>query len=174
MSKKVVQAFFGTGKGKTSAAVGQCIRSASLGYSTIVIQFLKGNDAEEFSYLSKLNSDDIKLFRFDKHRRKFCDLNEEEKKEETQNVLNGFHFAKKVLETGECDVLILDEVLGMVDLGIITVEDIIELINCNDMAERIVLTGNELPDELLPHLDVISEIQLIKDNTEIQLIKDNT
>ena len=95
----------------------------------------------------------------------YCDLNEEQKKEERQNVLNGFHFAKKVIETGECDVLVLDEVLGMVDLGIITTEDIIELIKLRDDYVRLVLTGNELPDKLLPYMDVISEIQLIKDNT---------
>ena len=99
MSKKIVQAFFGSGKGKTSAAVGQCIRAASLGNSTIIIQFLKGNDVEEFNFLSKLEPE-IKLFRFDKNKASYCDLNEEQKKEERQNVLNGFHFAKKVIETG--------------------------------------------------------------------------
>ena len=53
----------------------------------------------------------------------------------------------------------------MVDLGIITTEDIIELIKLRDDYVRLVLTGNELPDKLLPYMDVISEIQLIKDNT---------
>ncbi len=164
MSKKIVQAFFGSGKGKTSAAVGQCIRAASLGNSTIIIQFLKGNDAEEFSFLSRLEPE-IKLFRFDKNSVSYCDLTEEQKKEERQNVLNGFNFAKKVIETGECDVLVLDEVLGMVDLGIISTEDIIDLIRLRDDYVRLVLTGNELPESLLPYLDVISEIQLIKVNT---------
>ena len=164
MSKKIVQAFFGSGKGKTSAAVGQCIRAAGLGNSTIIIQFLKGNDAEEFSFLSRLEPE-IKLFRFDKNSVSYCDLTEEQKKEERQNVLNGFNFAKKVIETGECDVPVLDEVLGMVDLGIISTEDIIDLIRLRDDYVRLVLTGNELPESLLPYLDVISEIQLIKDNT---------
>lgn len=164
MSKKIVQAFFGSGKGKTSAAIGQCIRAAGMGNSTIIIQFLKGNDAEEFSFLSRLEPE-IKLFRFDKNVMSYCDLTEAEKKEERQNVLNGFHFAKKVIETGECDILVLDEVLGMVDLGIITTEDIIDLIQLRDDDVRLVLTGNELPEKLLPYLDVISEIQLIKDNS---------
>lgn len=164
MSKRIVQAFFGSGKGKTSAAVGQCIRAAGLGYSAIIIQFLKGNDVEEFSFLSKLEPE-IKLFRFDKNKASYCDLTEEQKKEERQNVINGFHFAKKVIETGECEVLVLDEVLGMVDLGIITTDDIIELIELRDDYVRLVLTGNELPDKLLPYVDIISEIQLIKDNT---------
>ena len=60
MDRRIVQVFYGPGKGKTSAAVGQCIRAASLGQSVIIIQFLKGNDAEEFNFLEKLEPD-IKL-----------------------------------------------------------------------------------------------------------------
>ena len=35
------------------------------------------------------------------------------------NIRNGFNFAKKVVATGECDMLILDEVLGIIDQNII-------------------------------------------------------
>ena len=55
MGKRIVQVFYGPGKGKTSAAVGQCIRAASLGQSVIIIQFLKGKDAEEFNFLERLD-----------------------------------------------------------------------------------------------------------------------
>ena len=41
MSQRIVQVYYGSGKGKTSAAVGQCIRAAGLGQSVIIIQFLK-------------------------------------------------------------------------------------------------------------------------------------
>ena len=64
MDRRIVQVFYGPGKGKTSAAVGQCIRAASLGQSVIIIQFLKGKDAEEFNFLEKLEPD-VKLFRFE-------------------------------------------------------------------------------------------------------------
>ena len=57
MDRKIVQVFYGAGKGKTSAAVGQCIRAASLGQSVIIIQFLKGKDAEEFNFLERLEPD---------------------------------------------------------------------------------------------------------------------
>ena len=57
MSQRIVQVYYGSGKGKTSAAVGQCIRAAGLGQSVIIIQFLKGKDAEEFSFLNRLEPD---------------------------------------------------------------------------------------------------------------------
>ena len=143
MGKRIVQVFYGPGKGKTSAAVGQCIRAASLGQSVIIIQFLKGKDAEEFNYLERLEPD-IKLFRFEKSEESYDSLLPSQKKEEQQNILNGFNFAKKVIDTGECDVLVLDEVLGLLDFGIIEVSDIIKLIELRDDYTRLVLTSLNL------------------------------
>lgn len=164
MDSRVVQVFYGSGKGKTSAAVGQCIRAASLGQSVIIIQFLKGNDAEEFNFLEKLEPD-IKLFRFEKEKEKFNDLLASQQKEERQNILNGVNFARKVIDTGECDVLVLDEILGLIDLDIISTQDIIRLIELRDDYTRLVLTGQNLPEALIPYADVISKIDLEKDET---------
>ena len=164
MGKKTVQVYYGTGKGKTSAAVGQCIRAAGQGLSVIIIQFLKGKEADEFNFLGKLEPE-IKLFRFEKADRSYDLLLASQQKEEKQNILNGFNFAKKVIDTGECDVLVLDEVLALPDLGIITVDDIINLTSMREDYCRIVLTGRNLPRELLPYADVVSKIDLEKDDT---------
>lgn len=164
MSKGIVQVYYGTGKGKTSAAVGQCIRAAGQGLSVIIIQFLKGKEADEFNFLGKLEPE-IKLFRFEKADRSYDLLLASQQKEEKQNILNGFNFAKKVIDTGECDVLVLDEVLALPDLGIITVDDIISLTSMREDYCRIVLTGRNLPRELLPYADVVSKIDLEKDDT---------
>lgn len=162
MDRKIVQVFYGAGKGKTSAAVGQCIRAASLGQSVIIIQFLKGKDAEEFNFLERLEPD-IKLFRFEKSNGSYDELPDSQKKEERQNILNGFNFAKKVIDTGECDVLVLDEVLNLLDWDIVSAEDIIHLIQLKDDYCRLVLTGRRLPAEIAEHADVISKIELEKD-----------
>ena len=165
MSKRVVQVYYGGGKGKTSAAVGQCIRAASRGQGVIIIQFMKGKDAEEYSFLEKLEPD-IKLFRFEKEIDSYDMLPAKKQEEEQQNILNGLNFAKKVLDTGECDVLVLDEVLGLIDIGIIDVDYIIKLIDIRDDYSRLVLTGQNLPDKLVPYVDIISKIDLMKDTTE--------
>ena len=162
MDRKIVQVFYGPGKGKTSAAVGQCIRAASLGQSVYIIQFLKGKDAEEFGFLERLEPD-IKLFRFEKEMLSYKELLASQQKEERQNILNGFNFARKVIDTGECDVLVLDEVLGLLDLEIISVEDILNLIDLRDDYSRLVLTGRELPEAIAERADIISKIDLEKD-----------
>lgn len=163
MGKKIVQVFYGPGKGKTYAAVGQCIRAASLGQSVIIIQFLKGKDAEEFNFLERLEPD-IKLFRFEKSEESYDLLLPSQQKEEKQNILNGFNFAKKVIDTGECDVLVLDEVLGLLDIGLIEVSDIIKLIELRDDYTRLVLTGRNLPEELRGYVNIISKLDLEKDD----------
>ena len=160
MGKRIVQVFYGPGKGKTSAAVGQCIRAASLGQSVIIIQFLKGKDAEEFNFLERLEPD-IKLFRFEKSEESYDLLLPSQQKEEKQNILNGFNFAKKVIDTGECDVLVLDEVLGLLDIGLIEVSDIIKLIELRDDYTRLVLTGRNLPEELREYVNIISKLDMI-------------
>ena len=58
---------------------------------------------------------EIKIFRFEKSDEDYVNLSEERKTEEWQNIRNGLNFAKKVLYTGECSLLILDEVLGLID-----------------------------------------------------------
>jgi cob(I)alamin adenosyltransferase len=161
MNKKVVQVYYGNGKGKTTAAVGQCIRGASLGHEVIIIQFLKGKDAEEFCFLNKLEPE-IKLFRFEKEKEVYSELSNEKQNEEKKNILNGLNFAKKVIETGECDILILDEVLDLIELGIVTVEDIIKIIELKDDYDKLVMTGKILSDELVGYVDMISEIKQIK------------
>lgn len=162
MSQRIVQVYYGSGKGKTSAAVGQCIRAAGSGQSVIIIQFLKGRDAEEFSFLSRLEPD-IKLFRFEKESEFYDALPASQQKEERQNIVNGFNFARKVIDTGECDVLVLDEVLGLIDLGIISIEDVIQLIGLREDYCKLVMTGRFLPPELEPYVDIVSKIDLEKD-----------
>lgn len=158
VQKKIVQIYYGKGKGKTTAAMGQSIRAATKGLQTIIIQFLKGKESEEFAYLKKLEPD-IKLFCFEKAEDMYQELSEEEQKEERQNIINGFNFARKVINAGECDMLVLDEVLGLVDLGIITIQDIIDLINIRDDYFKLVMTGQNLPDKLEEYADMISFIE---------------
>ena len=56
-------------------------------------------------------------------------------------------------------MLVLDEVLGLVDLGIISTEDIISLINMRDDYYKLIMTGQYLPPELEAHVDMISFIE---------------
>ena len=128
MREGKLQIYCGSGKGKTTAALGQAIKEASLGRSVFIVQFMKCRKAdEEISFIQRLEPE-IKLFRFQRREAAFENLEPEEQQEEIMNMKNGLNFAKKVLATGECDVLILDEVLGLVEKGIVSAEEVHELL----------------------------------------------
>ena len=111
-----------------------------------MIQFLKGNRKEDQDALKSLEPD-FKIFRFEKADAFFEDLSEEEKAEELINIKNGFNFAKKVIATGECDVLILDEVLGIIDRNIIELEEFEKLVSSKEDDMSLILTGKIFPEK---------------------------
>ena len=157
MESGIIQAFYGTGKGKTSAAVGQALRELQHGQRITMIQFLKGKVADEFQVLDRLEPD-VQIFRFDKSDVNYCDLSDREKEEEKANILNGINFSKKVLETGESDVIILDELLGLIDLGILTEDDVEDLLRIQGDYRKLIITGTKLPEQIRAYVDEVSEI----------------
>ena len=52
----------------------------------------------------------MKVFQFERSHGLFADLPKQQQEEELINLRNGFNYAKKVMVTGECEVLVLDEV----------------------------------------------------------------
>lgn len=166
MDGRIIQVIYGEGLGKSSAAVGKCIQALSHGKRVIFISFLKGKGFGEYECLKRLEPE-MKIFCFEKEEECYAALSLEKKEEEKQNILNGFHFANKVAETGECELLVLDEVLELLDLGMISIQDLYRLIeHSGNYDTSLVMTGKYIPKELLQHIDVVSEIRLVKDNSE--------
>ena len=158
MEKELTEVYCGNGKGKTALAIGQSLRVATQGKSVIVIQFLKGRDQRSLDFLQDVDNLDVKIFRVEKRECCYEDLTEEEKAEEKSNILNGLNFARKVVVTQECDFLVLDEILGLLDCGIITVEGIADILKHKDESMHIVMTGWNFPEELRPYVDVITTL----------------
>ena len=81
MDRGVIQVYYGEGHGKSTAAIGNAIRIASEGKSVIIIQFLKGKNENELTFLSRLEPE-IKNIPFCKIDECFEALSEEAKQEE--------------------------------------------------------------------------------------------
>lgn len=158
MNSGYVQVFCGNGDGKSSAAIGKGILSAIDGKNVILVQFMKQKNDNETKFFQRLEPE-IKLFRFEKNDISFNELSEENKKEEITNIRNGLNYAKKVLSIGECDVLILDEVLGLVDEGIIESSDLIPILEARTEDVTVILTGIIMPEEIKDYVDVVSKIE---------------
>lgn len=162
MSTGKIQVYYGEGRGKTSAALGYAIHEASKGESVIVIQFLKQKDEDEISFLGRLEPE-IRLFRFQKSEKFYRELPVEEQLEEQMNMKNGINYARKVLQTGECDILILDEVLGLLDEKIVPEEEILQLMALKSDDMHMIMTGQVISDGILKQANDVYEICIKKE-----------
>lgn len=158
MGRRYIHIFCGTGVGKTSAALGKGVREASEGKNVVLIQFLKEKQSGESMDFFKRLEPEVKLFRFQKFPENYENLTEREKADEVQNIKNGLNFAKKVLVTEECDVLILDEILGLTDKEIVTIEELHGLIQAVGDETELYLTGTSRCEELWPYVDEVTEL----------------
>lgn len=158
MEKNKIGVICGPGRGKTSLAIGESLKASTKGQSVIIIQFLKGSDRGELDYLEELKDMDIKIFRFEKQESSFNELSEQEQLDEKTNILNGVNFARKVIVTRECDFLVLDEVLGLIEMGIISRETVTELLSLKDESMHIVLTGRRMPEWLTGCVDTVTTV----------------
>ncbi len=161
MKKGMVHVICGPGKGKSASALGYGIVGALAEKKVIVIQYLKGIMEEDDAQLLKRLEPEMKVFRFARCHGLFEDLTEDQKAEEAINLKNGFNFAKKVMTTGECDMLVLDEILGLADKGIIQTEDLVRLLENHDSEMTLIMTGWECPEEIKPYVDQISFVENI-------------
>ena len=149
MKENLIQVICGPGKGKTASALGRGVTALLKGKTVIMVQFLKGSMETEGMEIVKRLEPEFKLFRFEKSPIFFDQLSEEEKDEARINIRNGLNFAKKVLVTGECDILILDEILGILDEGIISLEELKALIcQARQSEAELIMTGTVYPQEL--------------------------
>ena len=132
------------------------------GKNVVIIQFLKGKGLEESEFLRRLEPE-IKLFCFEKTDGDFTELSQEQQQEEICNIKNGLNFAKKVLTTGECDLLILDEVLGLIDNHIMSAEELKNLLEAGaDNETDIIMTGMALNDEVCALADEVTKMVTVR------------
>lgn len=164
MNTGKIEIICGNGSGKTALAIGRGVQALSRQKDVIIIQFLKGSQKQESLDAIKRLEPELKIFRFEKSDRYFEHLSEDEKQEELLNIRNGLNYAKKVMTTGECDLLILDEVLGLIDCAIISAEEMKAILDCRDEVD-VVLTGKVLPEALgriADRIDRIEQVQVDK------------
>ena len=157
MERGAIQVYYGEGHGKSTAAIGNAIRVASEGKSVIIMQFLKQKKENELTVRNRLEPE-IKIFRFAKSDECFEALSDSAKQDEIMNLRNGFNYGKKVVTTGACDMLILDEVLGIVDEKVISPEEICGLFAAKPEEMTLVCTGRVLDDKIREAADEIYNI----------------
>ena len=161
MDKGYIQVYTGNGKGKTTAALGLGMRAAGRGLKVLMVQFLKGTFTGELESVKKL-APEFNIIRFGETKKFFFALNDEEKRELGWKIQEEFRSLSKLLADNPCDVLILDEIMGTIANGFISVEEVTGLLDSKPEGMEIVLTGRDVPDEIAKRADLITEMVPIK------------
>jgi len=158
LEKGLVQVYTGDGKGKTTAAFGLALRAIGRGLKVYVIQFIKGGfDYGELYIVNKLPNLTLKAFGQGKF---VTDVPADPK--DIKLAKEAFKLAEKVVNSGEYDIVILDEVNVALHLRLIQVEDVVKLIKNKPFHVELVLTGRYAPKEIIEIADLVTEMREVK------------
>ena len=150
----LVHIYCGEGKGKTTCSVGLTVRACGYGLHVLFMQFLKSGDSSELKILKSLPGIDVLGT---KPIKKFSFQMTEEEKEETRQI-NAEQFADmvKMLENDHYDMLVLDEVLGSIEAGLLDDQLIVNFLKNRPEQLEVVMTGRYPTAELEELADYVS------------------
>lgn len=157
----LIMVFTGDGKGKTTAAVGQALRALGHGFRVFMIHFMKGRDYGEFLAMAQMPN--LTLVRAG--RDSFVNRDKPDPVD-LQLARDGFAQAEKAIISGDYDMVVLDEINVAVDYGMISEEELLELLKKKPAGLSVVLTGRSASPEVVKMADMVSEVLAIKHHYE--------
>ncbi len=152
----MIHIYTGDGKGKTTAALGLALRAIGTHKKVAILQFMKKPDTSEYRAIKKyklpilIESFGIGFYKI---------LGDKKPKETHRKAAQkGLKRAQEIIEKGDYDLLILDEINVAIDLGLINIQEMIEIIGLNKKSE-LVLTGRNAHPKLKKLADLITEMK---------------
>jgi cob(I)alamin adenosyltransferase len=151
--------FTGDGKGKTTAALGMVLRASGHSLRTLILQFIKANALTgELSALRRLAEVEVVQTgcgftpppdhaAFSEHRRAAQD---------------GLRRAEEAVRSNRYDMIILDEVCTAITKGLVTEDQVMDVVNQADEGTCLVLTGRGATDRLISKADTVTEMRCLK------------
>ena len=156
--KGCVHIYCGDGKGKTTCAMGLCVRAAGAGKKVLLHQFLKDNTSSERTIIDKLPG--VTVMPGAKMDKFTFQMNEEELQALRES--NDANLACLCDMAKDYDMLILDESVYAMDMGLLSEDKLIEWLEKKPEHLEVVMSGRNPSDRLKEHADYISEITKIK------------
>ncbi len=154
-----VQIYTGNGKGKTTAAIGLAVRALGSGLKVLFIQFMKDYPYGEVQVLQKF-APRLTLWRFGNDA--FVFKKQPPSERLIAEVKQGLHKAEQAMNSGQYDVVILDEVCVSVYFDLLTEEEVIAFIKKRPAHVELILTGRYCNQPVLELADLVTEMKEIK------------
>jgi len=156
--KGLVELFTGEGKGKTTAAIGVTLRALAHDFQVFIVQFMKGDfPYGERKILSGFPNITLAVF----GRLDFVDPNNPEEIDKVE-AGKALKLAREVVRSGKYDLVVLDEVNVASAWGLISVDEVIELIKEKPEHVELILTGRYADKRLIELADLVTEMNVIR------------
>lgn len=153
--------YTGDGKGKTTAALGMCVRAIGYDWKICIIQFVKGSwKYGELKGIKKLESN-IELHVIGEG---FVGIVDDTKDFEVHRkaAQDGIALAREKVASGQFQLVILDELNVAADLGLVTREEIESILSVRPEGQNLVITGRGAAEWLITRADLVTEMKEIK------------
>lgn len=149
----------GDGKGKTTSALGTCMRALGWGWQVSIIQFIKNqqnNGEKRFAATIAENLEMLQCGLGLTHKSKSSEA------EHIQAAREAWEQGKSHLQAGKADLLVFDELNIVLKLGWLDIDDVISTLQKRPEWLHVIITGRNAPDKLIAVSDLVSEIKEIK------------
>jgi cob(I)alamin adenosyltransferase len=152
-----VHVYTGDGKGKTTAALGLALRAAGHGHTVFIGQFMKGQHYGELTSLARIPEVTVEQFG-DEGCFRLSEVTERHRVHASQ----GLERVRTVMASGEYRVIIMDEISVAIWFGLVTEQEVLDLVEAKPIRTELVLTGRRAPDSLISRADLVTEMREIK------------
>jgi len=155
--KGYVHVYTGDGKGKTTAAFGLTLRAVGAGFKVYIAQFVKGMKYGELDAVAKF-PEQITLKQYGRD----CFIHQEPVQADIDAARAGYDEVRRIVASGEYQLVILDEANIATYYKLFTVEELIELIDSRAENVELVITGRKADPRIIEKADLVTEMREIK------------
>lgn len=159
--KGLLIVYTGDGKGKTTAALGMSVRAVGYDWKVCIIQFIKGSwRYGELDGLKRL-APDVELNVMGEG---FVGIIDDDKpfEQHREAAKKAYDLALEKMKSGVYNLIIVDELNVAVKLGLISSDELKELVARKPENLHLVVTGRDASDWLIEQADLVTEMKEIK------------
>lgn len=159
MQKGLVEVYTGDGKGKTTSAFGLALRALGRGKKVIIFQFIKSSASPSGEVIAlRRVFPEVEIIQGGRGR--FITTKPTE--EDIALAKSLYEKILSAVSSGMYDIVVVDEIFPAYNIGLITLKEIIELIEKKAENTELVLTGRGAPEEIIRLSHLVTEMREIK------------
>lgn len=155
--KGYFQIYTGNGKGKTTASLGLTLRAVGAGYKVYIGQFIKLPDDYSEIKAIKDRLPEVVVEQYGTEQGYILGRDKDES--DTRASEQGFEKLREAMLSGKYDIVIADEINCSISLGLLDIENVLELVAAKPTDIELVFTGRDAAPSLIKIADLVSVIE---------------